>query len=218
MSQDCKQDVYSPKSLKDSIKQTIRNSIIDGSLKPGQRIVETEIAKELHVHPIRIREALCGLEEEGLVQSFKYKGAFVADVNMDEMYHIFLLRSLIETKVIELVLPHLSKKNFGELHDIVDVMQEKRGNLSDYAAMSALDIEFHSTIISWTRIEAYKRSWNMLQGHVCRFVNFIHPQVENKQVQEYDDHRLLLEILEERDVEKAKTAIQAHIMDVFDKI
>ncbi|MDR3588648.1 MAG: GntR family transcriptional regulator [Negativicutes bacterium] len=218
MSQDEKQGMYSSKSLKDTIRQIIRANIIDGRLKPGQRIVETEVAKELQVSPIPIREALCGLEEEGLVTSIKYKGAFVADINMDEMYHMFQLRSLIEAKVIELVLANLSKKNFGELHDIVDAMQEKKSNLGDYSTMSALDIEFHWTIINWSRIEAYKRSWTMLQGHVCRFINFIHPKVQDKQLQEYDDHRLLLEILEERDVEKAKAAIQAHIMDVFDKL
>ena len=49
--------------LKDTIKQFIRAKIIENRLQPGQRVVETEIARELKVSQIPVREALCGLEE-----------------------------------------------------------------------------------------------------------------------------------------------------------
>lgn len=203
--------------LKDTIKQVIRSKIIDNQLKPGQRIVETEIARELQVSQIPVREALCGLEEEGLVKSVKYTGSFVTEVNNWEMYHMHLLRSFIETSAVETTLPKLTKKDFGALHDIVDAMAENQRNLADYSALSALDIDFHRTIVSWSNVETYNRIWAMLNGHVRRFINIVHPQVENKQAQLYEDHKLLLAVLEERDVEMAKQAIRSHIMDVFDR-
>lgn len=203
--------------LKDTIKQVIRSKIIDNQLKPGQRIVETEIARELQVSQIPVREALCGLEEEGLVKSVKYTGSFVTEVNNWEMYHMHLLRSFIETSAVEITLPKLTKKDFGALHDIVDAMAENQRNLADYSALSALDIDFHRTIVSWSSVETYNRIWAMLNGHVRRFINIVHPQVENKQAQLYEDHKLLLAVLEERDVEMAKQAIRSHIMDVFDR-
>ncbi len=205
------------KPLKEAIKQVIRNKIIDNNLKPGQRIVETEIARELQVSQIPVREALCGLEEEGLIKSVKYTGSFVTEVNNWEMYHMHLLRSFIETSAIEITLLKLTKKDFGALHDIVDTMAVSQKNLADYSAMAALDIEFHRTIVGWSNVETYNRIWTMLNGHVRRFINIVHPQIENKQAQVYEDHRLLLAVLEERDVEKAKKAIRSHIMDVFDR-
>jgi DNA-binding GntR family transcriptional regulator len=111
----------------------------------------------------------------------------------------------------------LSKKDFGALHDIVDAMAEGQKSHCDYSQMAALDIEFHRTIVNWSNVETYNRIWTMLNGHVRRFINIVHPQIENKQDQVYGDHKLLLAILEERDVEKAKQAIKAHIMDVFDR-
>ncbi len=203
--------------LKDTIKQFIRAKIIENRLQPGQRVVETEIARELKVSQIPVREALCGLEEEGLIKSVKYTGSFVTDIDNKEMYHMHLLRSYIESTALELTLPNLTKKDFGALHDIVDAMGEKQKSHADYSAISALDIEFHRTIVAWSGIEAYNRIWAMLNGHVRRFINIVHPQIEHKQDQVYQDHRLLMEILEERDIDKAKAAIKAHIMDVFDR-
>jgi DNA-binding GntR family transcriptional regulator len=204
-------------TLKDTIKQFIRTRIIENKLKPGQRIVETEIARELKVSQIPVREALCGLEEEGLVKSVKYTGSFVTEVDNREMYHMHLLRTYIEATSLEITLPTLSRKDFGALHDIVDAMGEKQRSHADYATISALDIEFHRTIVGWSGIEAYNRIWTMLNGHVRRFINVVHPQIEHKQDQVYEDHKLLLDILEARDVDKAKAAIRAHIMDVFDR-
>jgi len=203
--------------LKESIKQIIRSRIIENKLQPGQRIVETEIARELQVSQIPVREALCGLEEEGLIKSVKYTGSFVTEVDNREMYHMHLLRTFIETTAIEMTLPTLSKKDFGALHDIVDAMGEKQRANADYSAISALDIEFHRTIVSWSGVEIYDRIWAKLNGHIRRFINIVHPQIANKQAQVYEDHRHLMEVLEERDVGKAKEAIRAHIMDVFDR-
>jgi DNA-binding GntR family transcriptional regulator len=216
MAEICRSD-ETVKPLKDTIKQVIRTKIIENRLKPGQRIVETEIARELQVSQIPVREALCGLEEEGLIKSVKYTGSFVTEVNNWEMYHMHLLRSFIESSALEITLPKLTKKDFGTLHDIVDAMAESQRNLTDYAVLSALDIEFHRTIVGWSNVETYNRIWAMLNGHVRRFINIVHPQIENKQAQVYEDHRLLLAVLEERDVEKAKKAIRSHIMDVFDR-
>jgi DNA-binding GntR family transcriptional regulator len=204
-------------SLKETIKQIIRTKIIENELQPGQRVVETEIARELQVSQIPVREALCGLEEEGLIKSVKYTGSFVTDIDNREMYHMHLLRSYIESSAIEMTLPTLSKKDFGALHDIVDAMEEKQKARADYSAISALDIEFHRTIVAWAGIQAYNRIWSMLNGHVRRFINTVHPQIENKQAQVFEDHLLLLRVLEERDVAKAKKAIKDHIMDVFDR-
>lgn len=201
--------------LKETIRQIIRNKIIDNILQPGQRVVETEIARELGVSQIPVREALCGLEEEGLVKSVKYTGSFVTELDNREMYHMHLLRSFIEATAIELNLAKLTKKDFGELHDIVDAMAEQQKKHADYSALAALDIEFHRTIVSWSRLETHNRIWAMLNGHVRRFINVTHPKIENKQAEVYEDHYRLLKVLEKRDVESSKKAIAAHIMDVF---
>lgn len=213
MNQSCKS---STKTLKGTIKQVVRNRIIENVLKPGQRIVETEIAREMQVSQIPVREALCGLEEEGFIKSVKYTGSFVTEINFKEMYHIYLLRSFIEATVIEMTLPKVTKAQFGTLHDIIDVMGENQRKQGEYSVISALDIEFHRTIVSWGNVETYNRIWAMLNGHIRRFIHFAHPQIANKQERVYEDHKNLLQVLETRDAEKATREFRAHIMDAFE--
>ncbi|KYZ74785.1 hypothetical protein AXX12_16305 [Anaerosporomusa subterranea] len=201
--------------LKDAVKQAVRNKIIENVFKPGQRIVETEIARDMQVSQIPVREALCGLEEEGLIKSVKYTGSFVTEINFKEMYHIYLLRSSIEANVIEMTLPKVTKAQFGTLHDIIDSMEDNQRKHVDYSCTSALDIEFHRIIVNWGDIETYNRIWTMLNGHIRRFIHFAHPQIANKQDRVYEDHKNLLRVLETRDVEEAKRVFKAHIMDAF---
>ncbi|MEW9669884.1 GntR family transcriptional regulator [Ammoniphilus sp. 3BR4] len=201
-------------SLKDEVKHEIRTAIISNKLKPGERIVETEIAKKFSISQVPVREALRGLEEEGLVRTVKYKGAFVTEIDPSEIYHIFLLRSEIESNVIEMILPKLTKQQLAELDEIVEKMQINE-NTEDDASLSALDLEFHSKIIQWGKIETYNRIWNMLYGHILRFNAYMQPNIQYKKAEMYGDHKRLVHILATGDVEKAKAAFQTHIMLYF---
>ncbi|MBY0201319.1 GntR family transcriptional regulator [Priestia megaterium] len=195
--------------LKDKVKEVLRDDIILNNLKPGDRIVETEVAKKLGISQVPVREALRGLEEEGLIKTVKYKGAFVTEIDKVEMYHIFSLRAEIETNTLELVIPKLTNKDVGELYDIVERM--KNGNL-DYLTQSKLDMEFHRTIIQWSRIEAYNRIWAMLNSHIRRYITALNPEVKIMPDEVYKYHLDLIKVLEKRDIENAKATFREHIM------
>jgi DNA-binding GntR family transcriptional regulator len=201
-------------SLKDEVKEKLKEDIIMLKLKPGDRIVETEVAKKLGISQVPVREALRGLEEEGLINTIKYRGAFVSDINPVEMYHMFSLRAKIETDAIEAILPKLTKRHFGELYDIVDKM--KSGE-NDYAVQSLLDMEFHRTIIEWANVDVYLRIWGMLTNHIRRYITLLNPKVRILPEEVHQYHHALVETLEERDVEKAKNAFKEHIMKMVEK-
>ncbi|AOH54378.1 MULTISPECIES: GntR family transcriptional regulator [Peribacillus] len=201
-------------SLKDDVRHVLREDIISNKLKPGQRIVETEIAKNMGISQVPVREALRGLEEEGLVKSIKYRGPFVTEINVSEMYHIFLLRSEVEENALSHILPNITKRNIGELYDIIDKMA-LINKMDNYSAQSALDLEFHYTIIKWSNIDIYRRIWKTLDGHIRRFIMFMHPMIENKQKEVYNDHLNLVKVLESKNIEKARTAFKNHIMEYF---
>jgi DNA-binding GntR family transcriptional regulator len=195
--------------LKDKVKEVLRDDIILNNLKPGDRIVETEVAKKLGISQVPVREALRGLEEEGLIKTVKYKGAFVTEIDKVEMYHIFSLRAEIETNTLELMIPKLTNKDVGELYDIVERM--KNGNL-DYLTQSKLDMEFHRTIIQWSKIEAYNRIWAMLNSHIRRYITALNPEVKIMPDEVYKYHLDLIKVLEKRDIENAKATFREHIM------
>ncbi len=201
-------------ALKDEVKQQLREDIIKNNLKPGDRIVETEVAKRLGISQVPVREALRGLEEEGLINTIKYKGAFVTEINPIEMYHMFSLRAEIETNAIEYILPKLTKKDFGELYDIVDRMKYGK---QDYAVQSELDMEFHRTIIEWAGVDIYMRIWTMLNTHIRRYITILNPQVRILPEEVYQYHLELIKTLEDKDIERAKHVFREHIMKMVSK-
>ncbi|WP_456274511.1 GntR family transcriptional regulator [Bacillus sp. AK031] len=201
-------------SLKDEVKQNLRDEIIKNKLKPGDRIVETEVAKKFGISQVPVREALRGLEEEGLIKTVKYKGAFVTEINPVEMYHIFSLRAEIEMNAIEIILPTLTKKDIGELYDIVEKMKYGK---HDYAVQSELDMEFHRTIIEMSKVDVYMRIWTMLTSHIRRYITILNPQVQILPEEVYQYHFDLVKMLEQKDVEKSKEAFKGHIMKMVSK-
>ncbi|TDG00098.1 GntR family transcriptional regulator [Paenibacillus piri] len=204
-------------SLKDTVRQAIRDAIISNQLKPGERIIETEVAKSLGVSQVPVREALRGLEEEGLVKSVKYTGAFVTEIDISEIFHMYTLRAEIEANVIAHILPSLTKRHFGELYDIVERMKTN-GAPHDHAAASALDLQFHWTIVEWGQIAVYNRIWSMVNNHIHRFIAYMHPRTIEDGRDDYEYHKRLIEVLEQGDIDRAKADFRAHIMWAFSKL
>jgi len=196
-------------SLKDKVKKILRDEIIINKLKPGERVVETEVAKRLGISQVPVREALRGLEEEGLIRTVKYKGAFVTEINKTEMYHVFSLRASIETNAIEIITPYLTNKKLGELYDIVEQMKNEK---PDYLLQSKLDMDFHRTIISWSGIETYNRIWSMLNSHIQRYITVLNPEIKIMPEEVYTYHLKLVEVLKEKDIQKSKEVFWKHIM------
>ncbi|MDF2962925.1 MAG: GntR family transcriptional regulator [Paenibacillus sp.] len=204
-------------SLKDKVRQEIRNAIISNELKPGERIIETEVAKQFGISQVPVREALRGLEEEGLVKSIKYTGAFVTEINISEIFHMYTLRAEIEANVIAHILPSLTKRHFGELYDIVERMKSSGVN-QDYAVISAIDLEFHRKIVEWGDIAVYNRIWSMVNSHILRFITYMHPRTIEDGRDAFEVHKKLIEALEQGDIDQAKADFREHIMWAFSKL
>jgi DNA-binding GntR family transcriptional regulator len=202
-------------SLKDEVKDQIRDAILTGVLQPGARIVETQIARMFGISQVPVREALRGLEEEGLVRTVKYKGAYVSELVLDEIYHSFLLRSQVESGALDVVVPKLESVHFDELNNIVEQMRAVK-NDDSYVVHSGLDVLFHSRIIEWAGVDIYMRIWNLLNGHVRRFITLMHPTYfSDNHVTVVKQHEELVTILQTKDVMRAKKAFIEHIMHLW---
>ena len=203
------------RSLKDQVRDQLKQKIITCQFMPGQRIIETEIARNLGISQAPVREAIRSLEAEGLIVSVKNKGSFVAEIDETELYHIQKLRAHIESSVLELVFP-LSKSQSTELYELIKQM-ETASHDSDYEAQSRLDVAFHSKVIEWSQVDIYIRVWNTLTGHIQRFIAFKHPMYYKNRAQLIALHQSLINVWSSADLQKAKDATVAHAMLVWIK-
>jgi len=132
--------------LRDKICDVLRTWILDGKLKPGERIVELTLARELNVSRAPLREALWLLERQGLVQIRAHHGAFVTQLSEQDIREIFEIRELLET--------HAAKKIRATASDggVRSALRRALADLEsacrarDIRQFSTADLEFHQTL------------------------------------------------------------------------
>ena len=121
-----------------AVYEELRQDIIDGKLKPGQKIIMSEIAKKYGLSEIPVREAVRRLESDGFVNFTPHVGAVVTEIDEKEFIEIYLIRIELEALATRLAVPYVSDKDVEYLTRINQEMEtaiekksyEKLGNLN----------------------------------------------------------------------------------------
>jgi len=131
--------------LRDKIGDVLRGWILDGQLKPGERIVELTLARKLNVSRAPLREALWQLARQGLVQIRAHHGAFVTQLSEQDIREIFEIRELLETHAAKKIRasgnPEAKKALTAALADLEEACRRR-----DIRLFSAADLRFHRTL------------------------------------------------------------------------
>ena len=136
-------DGATPSTLRTHIVKVLRSQILSGKYRPGQRLNESQIAREFNVSRIPVREALSQLQEQGLVMNHERRGMFVMQLSPEEVQQINSLRLVLENEAMLLARANMTPEILAELTDLVDQMEAWQGPLIDAAA---LDRKFHQVI------------------------------------------------------------------------
>ena len=94
------------------IANVLRNAILQGQYKAKQPLRQDQIAEELGVSKIPLREALVQLKAEGLVSFMPNRGAVITELSAKEVDEIFSMRIVLETKALERAIPNLRPADF----------------------------------------------------------------------------------------------------------
>jgi DNA-binding GntR family transcriptional regulator len=133
-----------PTTLKAHVYAILREAITTGKFRPGARLDESQLARDLNISRIPIREALMQLQEHGLVMNHERRGMFVTELSGQEVQQINSLRVVLEAEALKLCQANLTKQIRTKLTGLVERMEglEHPTNID----ASALDLEFHRTI------------------------------------------------------------------------
>ncbi len=193
----------------------IRDSILNGTLRPGQPLVQAEIAAQMNVSRAPIREALRQLEEEGLVESIPYKGTFVSRVTRRDILELYSLRGALESMASRLVISHCRDQDVAELEAIVTRMAEA-ADAGDLQAVNLADVEFHTQLCVFSDHRHLIRNWKTNINLIRRILSFRNRLSTPHVV--VDMHRPIIEAIRNRDVAAAQRAIEAHCIDSGDAL
>lgn len=133
-----------PSTLKSHIFNRLRDAIVCGRYRPGDRLNESQIAREFGVSRIPVREALMQLQEYGLVMNHERRGMFVTRLSEEDVQRINSLRVVLEAEALKLCRLKISKPDAARLSNVMQRMESwTEGTEIDAAA---LDLEFHRTL------------------------------------------------------------------------
>ena len=207
------------RTLSDHITRELRLAILTGQLRPGQRIVEHEIARTMRTSRGPVRDALQLLEIEQLVVRYPHKGTFVAWLSRRDADEIYSLRETIEMLAVEYIVSHSTDEQIGELAALVESMATRAQG--DYDAFQAtdIDLEFHQTLC---RISGHRRlfaAWEALSPQI-RMILYQHRAriPEDFRARGVQWHRDIVDALRNRDAAAARDLIRKHVAASFQTV
>jgi len=200
-------DSYKP--LRELVLEAIREAIINGSLKPRERLMEIQMAEELGVSRTPIREALRKLELEGFIVMVPRKGAYVADISTKDIADVFEIRASLEGLAAALAAERATEEELEFMERCLVIKAEAIAN-ADFDKLVDIDTKFHEAIYKASRNERLVSIVNNLREQIQR-LRTTSLSVPGRMYQSLKEHRAIVEAIQSRDVSLARQVSQDHI-------
>lgn len=197
--------------LSDTVKAVLLDRIMSGMYEPGERIVESRLAKELKISQSPVREALRDLAAIGLVKIESRRGASVRRPTAKELSDVSQVRAEIDGLAALLATDRLTEQELEKLAAANQTMVQchKRG---DFVGMSKADAEFHRMIVASSGNGAAERVFGQLEPFARTFITLTLPNVDVSGI--LNQHHGILEALVARDAELAAKRAREHQLSV----
>jgi DNA-binding GntR family transcriptional regulator len=191
---------------------TLREAIISGLFPPGTHLVEQDIAEQLRISRIPVREAIQQLADDGLVVKEPRRGAYVQPYSEADLEEIYSLRIVLERFVIERVMANWSTEAKAQLQAIVDAMVQA-AKAGDKLQVSQLDTKFHETLWDLASHNLLLEVVSELRVRIIRFLAEANTTLSPDELHAHaETHQSVLDALSNGAVEAAKTRITEHIL------
>jgi DNA-binding GntR family transcriptional regulator len=202
-----KLDAYKP--LREVVSETLRQAIKDGILKPGERLMEIQLADELGVSRTPIREAIRRLELEGFVVMVPRRGTYVADISLKDIAQVFEIRGALEELAAGLAAERITDE---ELETLERMMVE----INEYIEQGAFDkivdtdVRFHDVLYHASRNTRLVDILNNLREQMLRFRS-ISMHYPGRLAATWEEHRQMVESIANHNSTMARRVAKKHM-------
>ena len=200
-------DEYLP--LRDVVFNTLRQAILRGELKPGERLMEIHLANKLGVSRTPIREAIRKLELEGLVTMIPRRGAEVAQITEKSMNDVLEVRRAMDALCVELACDRITPEELQDLKKACDTF-EAAVKTDDIKQIAQADVAFHDIIYAATDNRRLIQLLNNLREQMYRYrIEYLKKKECYPQLLE--EHQTIIDSIESRDKDRATQITGQHI-------
>ena len=195
--------------LRDVVFNTLRQAILTGELKPGERLMEIHLADRLGVSRTPIREAIRKLELEGLVTMIPRRGAEVAQITEKSMKDVLEVRRALDALCAELACDRITDEELENLRLACDAF-ETAVKTKDAKKIAQADVALHDIIVRATGNQRLIKLVNNLSEQMYRY-RFEYIKDSSQHQNLIDEHRIIYQSIVCKDKKTAADAARTHI-------
>lgn len=205
--------INGPVSLEKFAYDAIKEAILVFKLKPGESLVENDLARQLGISKTPVRDALLRLEKEGFVTKIPYKGYYVMEITRQSVEDMFEIRSVLEGLAARLAVKHFSPADLDKARSLIRDQEQALSN-GQIEAASDLNRAFHNLIIQRANNERLEQMLGNLDDHLQRYRILSNAQ-SGRLEKSAEEHQRVLEAIQGQNSEEAEVAVRAHILSVL---
>lgn len=200
-------DEYKP--LRDIVFDSMREAIIAQILRPGERLMEVQLAEEMGVSRTPVREAIRKLELEGFAIIVPRKGAYVASISINDVHELYEIRAALETLACGLAAERATQEEIEEMEKFLIQESSFVGSSNVFDTVNA-DVGLHDLICKASRNERLLNTLNNLREQIYR-TRAASISLPGRKKKSLEEHRHIVEAISSRDLELAQKLMQAHV-------
>lgn len=202
----------SPLSREKMAYDTIKEAILTFRFKPGECLVESDLALQLNISKTPVRESLTRLEREGFITKISYKGYYVTEISRKGMLDIFDIRAVLEGLAMQRAANLITRQDIDQAEELIDA-HEKVAGAHNIVLASQYNRRFHDLLVRSADNERLIKILANLDDHLRRYrllSNYQAGRLEKSVV----EHRQILDAIIRHDGEEADRATRHHILSV----
>ncbi len=205
-----------PGLIRERVVDALRDAIIAGRLKPGERIRERELVALLGVSRSPLREAIRILETEGLLTSLAYRGARVSDLSAADLRDMLDVRIMLESFAARLAIERLDDAALQAMEGQVH-RARAAGAQVDLEANFQLGLGFHDMLVAASGNRKVVQIHESLKRHQRRYQHFAFTRV-GRDLRALDEHADIVFALRRRDLAAVEQGLRAHLLRFYREI
>jgi GntR family transcriptional regulator, rspAB operon transcriptional repressor len=196
-------------SLAEQVRQQLRADIYNMALTPGYPLIENELARRFKTSRTPVREAIKGLEAEGLAVSYPGRGSQVSDISMKDQLEALDVRELVEPYVARKAAVHCNEEAKEEIHAMLDSLAVNPEQPQDLTERIEFDLKLHDLILRVAGNETIRSIILDMHYRVRR----TYPILKRYRITK-EEHCLILEAILNQDEDQAETLMREHIRGI----